>query len=66
MPSMTPREIRQLRDRLQMTQDEFARVLGVNVYHVSRLEHGARKPSGPLNVLLRLYAADPALTRRAG
>lgn len=59
---MTPRQIRQLRDRLRMDQTEFACVLGLRTKHqVSALENGHRRPSGPLRVLLGLYAAHPAL-----
>jgi len=69
---MTPRQIRQLRDRLGLDQTEFAKVLRITNVQVSRLENGARRPSGPLSVLLELLAEDPALAgqllarRRAG
>jgi len=38
---MTPREVR---DRLDLTQDQWARILGVNANTVSRWERGAAQP----------------------
>jgi DNA-binding transcriptional regulator YiaG len=61
---MTPRDIRQLRDRLGLEQTELARVLRVTSTQVSRLERGVSRPGGPLSVLLELLAEDPALAAR--
>jgi transcriptional regulator with XRE-family HTH domain len=51
---MTPEQIRALRQTLGMTQEEFARELGLDHRaSVSRLESGDREPVGPLLVLLQ-------------
>lgn len=52
---MKPESIRALRDRLRMTQAEFAAKLGLETKgHISRLESGGRTPTGPLLKLLLL------------
>ena len=52
---MTPIEIRALRERLKMTQVEFARRLKLNHRaSISRLESGTREATGPLLALLQL------------
>jgi DNA-binding transcriptional regulator YiaG len=52
---MNPREIRALRERLGMTQQQFAFRLGLATRGaVTRLENGTRKPTGPVAELLRL------------
>ncbi len=63
---MTPTQIKDLRGRLEMTQEEFARKLGLDHRaSVSRLESGARDAAGPLLALLRLLdQSTPAPVRR--
>jgi len=52
--TMTPTQIKAMRDRLQMTQDEFARLLGLDHRaSVSRLESGTREATGVLLAFLR-------------
>ena len=43
---MTPDEIRQLRERLGMTMEEFARAVGVSLPSVSRWSRGITHPRG--------------------
>lgn len=43
---MTPQEIRVLRDQLELTQEMFARILGVSFATVNRWENGKSEPSG--------------------
>jgi transcriptional regulator with XRE-family HTH domain len=55
---MRPEQIRALRERLKMTQEEFARRLGLETRGaVSRLESGSRAPTGPLLAFL-LHLAE--------
>lgn len=62
---MTPKQIKSLRDRLQMDQSEFARRIGLETKgSVSRLETGTRSPVGPLLELLRLLDATTAAPAR--
>ena len=42
---MTPEEIRSIRDRLGLSQEGFARELGVAYATVNRWEKGHKKPS---------------------
>lgn len=48
-----------IRERLGLSQSQFARLLGVSVYTLQNWEQGARKPSGAARSLLELVAADP-------
>jgi len=61
---MTPRQIRQLRDRLGLEQTELAKVLRITSSQVSRLERGVSRPGGPLSLLLELLDDDPSLAAR--
>jgi DNA-binding transcriptional regulator YiaG len=45
MHEWTGREIRALRDLLELTQPEFSEALGISVTYVSYLENGKRRPS---------------------
>lgn len=53
-----------LRNRLGMTQAEFARAYRFSVGAVRDLEQGRRQPAGPTAALLELIAADPDDVRR--
>jgi putative transcriptional regulator len=53
-----------LRNKLGMTQAEFARAYRFSVGAVRDLEQGRRKPAGPTAALLELIAADPDDVRR--
>lgn len=64
LASMTPAEIRKLRADKKMTQDEFAKLLGLETrFAVSKLESGAREPKGPLLELLNMIR-DQAKPKR--
>ena len=55
--SMRPEQIKSLRERLQMTQEEFAKHVGLQTRGaVSKLESGAKTPTGPLARLLQVLA----------
>src|SRR5499426_4069177 len=43
---MTPKEIKALRERLQLTQEVFASILGVSFATVNRWENGKTMPTG--------------------
>jgi DNA-binding transcriptional regulator YiaG len=61
---MAPEEIRLVRERLQMSQGEFARELGLSHRgSVSRLESGSRKAGGSVLVLLRQLAERAKIKR---
>ena len=50
---MTQDEIRQLRQKLGLTQEEFARRLGVSWNTIARWETGTRKPGKFAQIVLR-------------
>ena len=57
--------VRRLRERLQLSQPVFARVLNVSVATVRGWEQGARVPDGPSRRLLELAERDAATVLRA-
>jgi putative transcriptional regulator len=56
--SGTP-EVRDLRRRAQLTQQEFAERLGVPVETIRNWEQGKRAPRGPARALLAVIAHAP-------
>jgi predicted transcriptional regulator len=53
---VTPNDVQRLRQRLQLTQRDLAKWLGVTESSVSLWEAGKRRPRGPAHRLLRLIA----------
>jgi putative transcriptional regulator len=51
---LTGSEIKSLRERAKLSQAVFARYLNLTVDHVSKLERGAKHPTGPALVLLNV------------
>jgi transcriptional regulator with XRE-family HTH domain len=49
---MTPEAIKELRARLQLTQETFARILGVSFATVNRWENGKAEPTGDYSRVL--------------
>jgi putative zinc finger/helix-turn-helix YgiT family protein len=58
---LTPEEIRNGRDRLALTQMQFANLLGVGEATVSRWETGAQIQQRALDRFLRVCLASPAV-----
>ena len=48
-------DVRDVRQRLNMTQKEFAQFFGFSVYSIRNWEQGKRQPEGPARVLLTVY-----------
>jgi putative zinc finger/helix-turn-helix YgiT family protein len=57
---LTPEEIRQGREKLGLTQKQFANLLGVGEATVSRWETGAQIQQRAMDRFLRLCLASPA------
>lgn len=57
---LTPEEIRAGRERLELTQKQFAQLLGVGEATVSRWETGAQIQQRALDRFLRVCFASPA------
>jgi putative transcriptional regulator len=58
-PDAGPVEVRDLRRRACLTQQEFAAKLGVPVETIRNWEQGKRMPRGPARALLTLIAQAP-------
>jgi putative transcriptional regulator len=69
-PNLTmPREpggavnVTALRNRLKMTQAEFAKAFGFSTAAVRSIEQGVRTPSGPTKTVLKMIERDPDFVR---
>lgn len=58
-------EVKAIRDRLGVSQEKFAFLLGVSKRTVENWEQGRRHPTGPARSLLRIVDADPDHAMRA-
>jgi putative transcriptional regulator len=58
-PEASPPEVRDLRRRAQLTQQQFAARLGVPVETIRNWEQGKRAPRGPARALLAVIAHAP-------
>ena len=54
-----PPDVAALRARFQLSQAQFARLLGISVSTLRNWEQKRRRPEGPAKVLLRVAAAHP-------
>lgn len=59
------RRIRMLRNRLGMSQDEFARAYGIPVTSIRQYEIGRHMPPPAVRAYLKVIAAEPERTKRA-
>ena len=54
-----PDDVRAIREQLDVTQEEFALLIGVSVATLRNWEQGRRVPEGPARALLRVAAVNP-------
>ncbi len=54
-----PPEIKSVREKLNVSQNDFALMIGVSVRTLQNWEQGRRKPEGPAKALLRIASRDP-------
>ena len=59
------RRIRMLRNRLGMSQDEFARAYGIPVTSIRQYEIDRHMPPPAVRAYLKVIAAEPERTKRA-
>ena len=52
-------DIKKTRERLHMSQAEFATMIGVSARTLQNWEQGRRTPEGPAQALLRVAAKNP-------
>ncbi|MEY2878378.1 MAG: hypothetical protein RLZZ15_758 [Verrucomicrobiota bacterium] len=62
---LTPEHPRAVRSRLDLTQRQFAAMLGVPVGTLRNWEQGIREPAGAAKTLLRIAAKHPKVFREA-
>jgi putative transcriptional regulator len=60
MYEIKPPEIRNVRERLNVSQNEFALMIGVSVRTLQNWEQGRREPDGPAKALLRIALRNPS------
>jgi putative transcriptional regulator len=58
-PAMQPKEIRAVREALNLSQAVFGRLLNVPSVTILKWEHGERKPSGAALRLLEIAKRSP-------
>jgi putative transcriptional regulator len=52
-------DVRSLRERVDLTQAAFARMIGVSVRTLQNWEQGRREPDGPAKALLKVVERQP-------
>jgi putative transcriptional regulator len=58
-------DVRQLRERLGLSQVKFAARFGFSVETIRQYEQGKRVPTGPARTLLQVIAVEPDAVTRA-
>ena len=56
---MLPPEIKAVREKLHLSQSEFAAMIGVSPRTLQNWEQGRRTPEGPAQALLKVAARNP-------
>lgn len=56
---ITPPDIKMVREKLHVSQKEFAMLIGVSMRTLQNWEQGRRKPVGPANALLKIALKNP-------
>lgn len=54
-----PTDIKKIRKRFNLSQSEFALMIGVSISTLQNWEQGRRKPEGPARALLKVAAEKP-------
>jgi DNA-binding transcriptional regulator YiaG len=58
-------DVAALRRFIRLTQEQFARALGISVHTLRNWEQGRRVPDGPAIALLRIAAKHPRIIRKS-
>ena len=61
----TPVDVKAIREKVAMSQTEFAAAFGISLGTLRHWERGDRKPRGPALVLLNVVAKEPEAVLRA-
>jgi putative transcriptional regulator len=62
---ITPLDVKQIREKLHKTQQEFALMIGISVATLRNWEQGRRRPEGPAMVLLKIAQINPEVISQA-
>ena len=52
-------DVRMIREAAQVSQSQFARLIGVNLRTLQNWEQHRTRPTGPARALLKIVASDP-------
>jgi putative transcriptional regulator len=55
----TANDVARVRNRLGLSQNKFARLLGISENTLQNWEQGRRKPAGPAKILLKVALRHP-------
>lgn len=58
-------DVKAIRERISLSQSEFAKLFGLSKRTLEHWEHGRRVPSGPARAFLTVIAREPEAVRRA-
>ena len=61
----TPSKLQEIREKTELSQAQFARLLNVSVRTLQNWEQARRAPTGPAKALLRIVEREPSLAMRA-
>jgi putative transcriptional regulator len=56
---LKPTDIKTARKKLNLSQSEFALMIGVSLATLQNWEQGRRRPDGPAQALLKVAASNP-------
>jgi len=65
VPAPAAGDVRAIRQRLGLSQQQFAARYGFSVETIRNYEQGHRRPAGPARVLLKVIAVEPDAVTRA-
>jgi putative transcriptional regulator len=57
---LKPEDVKAIRKKLEKSQSEFARMIGVSVSTLQNWEQGRRRPEGPARALLKVASENPS------
>jgi putative transcriptional regulator len=57
--------VRAIREKISLSQGEFARLFGLSKRTLEHWEHGRRVPTGPARAFLTVISREPEAVRRA-
>jgi putative transcriptional regulator len=63
--TFTPSRVQAVREKTQLSQAQFARLLNVSVKTLQNWEQARRQPTGAAKALLRILEKEPAVAIRA-